>query len=603
MGYFLRKRCQAKNFFRRYLPLFCLFFSGVVTATLSFGANDPQKISPPLEEKLKRQKNSTFKVWIYFQDRGEEVASSLVAVRQNLNYKTLERRRRVLPEEKVVDELDVPVNEKYIEKLRPYLINLKHASRWLNAVSAVVAADSLKTIAAWPIVSRIEEVARHHFKLPLPESLATSPAMRQPVGLHTLEYGPSFPQVSQIMVPPLHDLGINGTGITIALLDSGFNNLDHEAFRHLRVEGTWDFVNNDPDVADQPGQMGSGNHGTETLGVIAGFSPGKLIGPAYGANFLLAKTENTDWERHIEEDDWLAGVEWAESLGADIISSSLGYRSDFTHGEADYTWENMDGETTIVSRGANIAARRGVLIINSAGNEGFIPPPRNTLVAPADSFWVLAVGAVDSAGQRVSFSSVGPTADGRLKPDVMAMGRSVYSASPDKPDGYLYVSGTSFSCPLVAGAAALVWQLNPGWSNYDVLLALKLTATNSSNPNNLVGWGVLDALRAAFYPLRKFYPPSHFAVKRVENNLIFFKEYIDRLRWRENERNQEKIIAYRIYQLQLKEKNGQFTLLAEVGPTTFYFDRRGLRAGENFLYKITAVNRAGEESHPDYAGY
>lgn len=580
-----------------------LLISAVLIAAPSFASPEPQKISPSLEKKLERQSNSTFKIWIYFRDKGGEVEKKLAAARLNLNYKTLARRLKLLPEEKVVDELDIPVNQGYVEKIRPYVIKLKHASRWLNAVSAVVPAENLKTIAAWPFISRIEEVARHRFKPPLPESVPPPSVLTQPGGLHSLEYGPSFTQVAQIGVPPLHDLGINGTGMTIALLDSGFNNLDHEAFRHFRIEGTWDFVNNDPDVADQPGQMGSGNHGTETLGAIAGFSPGKLIGPAYGANFLLAKTENTDWERHIEEDDWLAGVEWAESLGADIISSSLGYRSDFTHGEADYTWENMDGETTIVSRGANIAARRGVLIINSAGNEGFIPPPQNTLVAPADSFWVLAVGAVDSAGQRVSFSSVGPTADGRLKPDVMAMGRYVYSASPDKPDGYLYVSGTSFSCPLVAGAAALVWQLNPGWSNYDVLLALKLTATNSSSPNNLVGWGVLDALKAAFYPLRKFYPPSHFAVRRVENNLIFFKEYIDRLSWRENERTREKIIAYRIYQLRLKEKNGQFTLLAEVGPTTFFFDRRGLRAGENFLYKITAVNQAGEESHPDYAGY
>ncbi len=583
--------------------LFFLLLSGIAVALLSSAFRESQKIAVPLEEKLRKQINSTFKVWIYFRDKGEEVENRLTAARLNLNYKTLARRLRVLPEEKVVDELDIPVNENYIEKIRPYLIKLKHASRWLNAVSAVATAESLKTIASWPIIARIEEVARHRFKLPQPEPLAAPPAARQPAGLHSLEYGPSFTQVNQIRVPPLHDLGINGTGITVALLDSGFNNLEHEAFRHLRVIGAWDFVNNDPDVGDQPGQMGSGDHGTETLSVIAGFSPGKLIGPAYGANFLLAKTENTDWERHIEEDDWLAGVEWAEALGADIISSSLGYRSDFTHGEADYTWENMDGETTIVSRAANIAASRGMLIVNSAGNEGYIDPPRNTLVAPADNFWVLAVGAVDSAGHRVSFSSVGPTADGRLKPDVMAMGRSVYSASPGQTGGYIYVSGTSFSCPLVAGAAALVWQMNPDWTNYDVLLALKLTAANSLTPDNLGGWGVVDAFKAAFYPLKKLYPPSHFAMKRVENNLIFLKEYIDQLSWRENERNREKIIAYRIYQLGLKAKNSQFAFLAEVGPTTFRFDRRGLRAGENFLYKITAVSAAGEESPPDYVRY
>lgn len=253
------------------------------------------------------------------------------------------------------------------------------------------------------------------------------------------------------------------------MLDSGFNNLFHEALDHLDIVATWDFVNGDADVYDQEGQMGNGNHGTHTLSVIAGFEPGELIGPAYGASFLLGKTENTEWERHIEEDHWIAGAEWADSLGADIISSSLGYRDQFTQGDIDYTWEHLDGKSTIVARGANIAASRGILIVNSAGNEGLSAPPENTLVSPSDSPRVLAAGAIDSQGDRVNFSSTGPTADGRIKPDVMARGVAVYSANPGNPVEYDLVDGTSFSCPLTAGVAAVIQEINPAWTNEDVM--------------------------------------------------------------------------------------------------------------------------------------
>ncbi len=280
------------------------------------------------------------------------------------------------------------------------------------------------------------------------------------------------------------------------MLDAGFNNLQHEAFQQLTVLHTWDFVNNDSVVSDEPGQMGSGNHGTYTLSTLAGFKEGQLIGPAFGAGFLLAKTENTDSERHIEEDNWVAGAEWADSLGADIISSSLGYL-DFDAGEGDYTWEDMDGNTTIVTIGADIAASRGILVVNSAGNEGSATPPQNTLVAPADGDSVLAVGAVTSGGLRAPFSSMGPTADGRIKPDVMARGVATYCASPNQPNEYVTVSGTSLSCPLVAGAAALVLQASPGITNMQIIDALHQTASQANTPDNQYGWGIINAYEAA----------------------------------------------------------------------------------------------------------
>jgi len=598
----LRKKSQIKKC--RFLrgPILLSFLLALPPSFLFVLPSPPaEKISPHLRQKLARGENSRFTVWVYFKDKGPNLDRKLSEVRSALRTETLIRRLRHCSWAEVVDQMDVPVEENYVNGIRPYSLRVRHASKWLNALSVETTAAHITAMANLPFVARIEEVAKHRFKEPPLEETPSTPELQSTVTSHLFDYGPAYAQLAQAGVPPLHDIGLSGHGVIIALLDSGFNNLSHQALTHLRVLGTWDFVNNDPNVADEPGQMGSGDHGAQTLGVIAGFYPGKIIGPAFGANFLLAKTENTEWERHIEEDHWIAGVEWAENLGARIISSSLGYRSDFTHGEADYTWQNMDGETTVVTRGANIAASRGVLIINSAGNEGAAKPPENTLVAPADSFWVLAVGAVDAAGLRTNFSSVGPTADGRLKPDVMAMGRSVYTISPNKVDGYAYVSGTSFSCPLTAGAAALIIEANPTWTNQDIILALKQSATKSSSPDNFMGWGIIAAFKAASFPQKKFYPPTHFSVRRLENNFGFFKEYIDRLTWRKNERTPERIVGYRLYARHLAAQDNQFIFLAQVDSQTFCFDRRGLLAKEEFLYKITAVNESGEESDPDFA--
>ncbi|MCX7973882.1 MAG: S8 family serine peptidase [Candidatus Aminicenantes bacterium] len=595
---------MSKNFCLNLLAsgfLFILVIFGFSFPSASFfKSGQDKKISPFLLNKLTQDENNRFTVWIYFQDKGPDLDRKIDEIRVSLPWENMIRRLKVLPSEKIVDDSDVPVWENYVNKIRPFLFRLRHTSRWLNALSAEVSGFNLPKIASFPFVSKIEEVKVHHFKLPEPDKEIKQVEIKQ--DNHLYDYGPSYKQLNQINVPRLHDLGLTGQGIIIAMLDSGFNNLAHQALAHLRIVDTWDFVNNDPMVADEPGQMGSGDHGTETLSVIGGFYAGKLIGPAFRASFLLAKTENTVWERHIEEDHWIAGVEWAEARGAQIVSSSLGYRDGFTHGEADYTWQNMDGQTTIVTKGANLAARKGLLIVNSAGNEGTARPPnQNTLVAPADSFWVLAVGAVDASGQRVSFSSVGPTADGRIKPDVMAMGRSVYSASPSKIDEYIYVSGTSFSCPLVAGAAALGLEANPHWSNFDIMQALRLTATRASNPDNLMGYGLIDAFKAAHFSLKEIYPPTHFALKRIENNFGFFKEYIDVLTWRQNDRNYNNIVAYRLYALNLKEKSSHFFLLAELKANIFKYEHRGLLRDEEFLYKITSVDSQGRESDPLYA--
>jgi subtilisin family serine protease len=226
--------------------------------------------------------------------------------------------------------------------------------------------------------------------------------------------------------------------------------------------------------------------------------PGQLIGPAFAASFLLAKTEDTESETPVEEDNWAAAAEWAEGQGVDVISSSLGYLT-YDSPNMSYTPAEMNGEVAISTRAADIAAARGVVVVNSAGNSGF-NPEHNTLGAPADGKKVLSIGAVNSLGTRVDFSSVGPTADGRIKPDVAAQGSGVRVASPLFTKGYVLASGTSFSCPLTAGVVALVLQAHPTYTVDQVLAVVRSTASQSATPDNLLGYGIVNALAALTAP-------------------------------------------------------------------------------------------------------
>ena len=236
-----------------------------------------------------------------------------------------------------------------------------------------------------------------------------------------------------------------------------------------------------------------GAHGIEVLSPLAGNRPGTLIGPAFGATYLLARTENDSSETPVEEDNWVAAIEWADSLGVQVTSTSLGYKY-FNAPYQSWSWEDMDGRTTVISRAATMAARKGIVVLNSAGNNG-TSFTQNTLNAPADADSILAVGAVNPDGTRASFSSVGPTTDtpARIKPDIMAQGTQVLSASPVNTTGYLLLQGTSLACPLAAGVAALMVQAKPDASPMEIIEALKATASNAATPDNLNGWGIIDA--------------------------------------------------------------------------------------------------------------
>ncbi len=561
------------------------------------------KLTTRLQARLQVQgEESVQSAWIFLTDKGPNESLRLAEVEATLRPKARTRRLRHRGEDNLVDTYDIPVYERYVEVLRQYVRRIRHRSRWLNAVSVEARGTLLTDLSELTFVRRIDVVGSSIFREPAPVPIDRETLPLGTQAAHALDYGDSIWQVELINVPAMHDLGYSGQGVLICMLDNGFNTLDHEALDHLDIVATWDFVNNDPVVSDQEGQMGIGDHGTATLSCIGSFQPGTLIGTAYSASFMLGKTENTEWERHVEEDHWVAGAEWADEWGADIISSSVGYFYTFSHDEEGYTWEDMDGETTIVAQGANIAGARGILILNSAGNEGDRPFPGNSLVSPSDSPLVLAVGATTYSGTRVDFSSVGPSYDGRIKPDVMAMGAAVLIADPIGVDAYALSQGTSFSCPLAAGAAALVLEAKPDWTNLEIMDALRRTASRANNPDNKNGYGLVNALNALDFVPRAFYPPENFSLRRLANDYIFFYQFVDRLEWDANPQNEIPVKGYRIYARRTSGRNLAYELLGEVDENTFVLEHRGLDSNELFTYKITSVDEEGNESVPSFTG-
>lgn len=433
-------------------------------------------------------------IWVYFSDRGSEALSRQSNITERAVF------RRQLRGSHVRSEEDQPVSKTYVQSLINKGLRVRHTSRWLNAVSGKIQSSELPQLQTLPFVLKIEPVRsfwrRREHREPLTVSVLKY--TKSANEYDSAFYGMSYRQNQLVGVPNLHRKGFAGQGVRIAVLDAGFNLLAHEAFDSLRIVKTWDFVNGDSSVADDPGQMGYGGHGTNVLSVLAGYVPGKLIGPAFRAEYLLAKTENTESETPVEEDNWIAAVEWAEALGADIISSSLGYLDMDAGSSRSYDWTWMSGDSTVITKAANRAAERGLIIVNSAGNE-YAHPSHNTLLAPADGFRVIAVGSVTSSRLRSAFSSIGPTTEGRIKPDVMAMGSGVVVASPSGTSAYYTANGTSFSCPMVAGLCAQMLSAFLWITPETMMTALHKTADRNNNPDNYYGYGIVNAERLFRY--------------------------------------------------------------------------------------------------------
>jgi serine protease AprX len=452
------------------------------------------------------------KYWISFADKGPAFSSrgtipagSLAEnlAKTRLQQTTMERRARHgigLTAE------DMPLYQPYVDAVRSIAGTIAQTSRWCNAVSASLSPAEASRILAFPFVSRIEPVRVFR----RPEMRSRDAQHAGPPATSSFDYGGSAAQLAALDILPLHDIGITGKGVIVGLLDSGFRWRTHDALRSRTVLAEHDFIFNDNNTANQPGDTpGQDDHGTLTMSLIAGYMPGMLIGSAFGAGFLLGKTEliypseASDYDTKIEEDNWVAGLEWMESHGADVVSSSLGY-NDFVDSTS-YSWENGDfnGRTTASARAAAHAAALGVVVCTAMGNEGNGDGLTGTLLTPADADSILSIGAVDFSGAVTGFSSTGPTNDGRIKPDLVAPGvRGVVCAIP--PNSYSTgFQGTSLSTPLIAGTAALLISARPELTPLQVRDILRSSAkpvTDPSrfpvSPNNFSGWGEPDALNA-----------------------------------------------------------------------------------------------------------
>jgi serine protease AprX len=453
-------------------------------------------LGPRLKDAIDRSTASTIHhVWVYLADKGgkdvrKAVPGSIVTEA------SLRRRMNVLPTAALVDETDLPVNAEYVHELGQTGVAIQQVSKWLNAVSIHGTDEQITRCAALPFVKNIELVG-HYRRSPVPPPAEeVIPALPKTTGTHTLDYGTGLSQVALMNVPALHDLGNSAQGVIVGVFDNGFRLPGHEVFASMNIIAQYDFVDNKVSVVPSNPSTSFGDHGIYTLSTIGGYKPGRMIGPAYGASYILARTENDSSETPAEEDKWVRAIEWADSLGVQVTSTSLGYL-DFDPGYTSWTWENMDGRTTVISRTAAMAVRKGILVVNSAGNEGY-NATHNTLVAPADADSVVAAGAVGPDGKRVSFSSVGPSTSvpPHIKPDLMAQGSSVYVASSTTTAGYIFIQGTSFSCPLTAGVAALLVKEHPTAAPMTIVNAMKQTASQAATPDNLMGWGVLNALAA-----------------------------------------------------------------------------------------------------------
>lgn len=378
----------------------------------------------------------------------------------------------------VTDE-DLPVDTAYVRQVKSTGAKVFFSSRWFNGVLVQTDGATATLISSLPFVAKTELVA--------PGSKLTGGRVRatqkneKTAQTQVLQ---NIHQLQMIGVDQLQASGYHGEGIDIALFDDGFKGVNTFAgfqslFSEGRIKSVFNFVDNTTDV------YSADDHGTGTLSILAGEINGSYLGSAYKANFFLYQTEDVSSEYRVEEYNWAFAAERADSAGVDVISSSLGY-NEFDLPSMNYTHSDLDGKTAIVSQAARKAVVRGIAVVNSAGNEG--NSSWKYIDVPADAEGVIAVGAVDAWGRRSSFSSVGPTADGRIKPDVCAMGSRdvLFTANGCCAMG----DGTSFSCPLVAGLVAGLRQEYPQSSVADIYNQLIHSASQFNHPDSLLGYGI-----------------------------------------------------------------------------------------------------------------
>jgi hypothetical protein len=425
------------------------------------------------------------KYWVYFTDR-----PGSVSIADGPHVTDRARARRALRGVDLASGTDRDVHGPYVDHLEALGARPAVRSRWLNAVSARMDPATRDRVAALPFVRAVRPVGA---MLPAADesSIPVWPIewpLADPAGGLLLDYGLSFTQLQVTgFIGPLES-GLNGAGVRLGLIDTGTGDLMHPATRHLVESGR---ILGQVDFSGQPADIST--HARAVLSVAAGFDEGELIGPAWGADILLARSEYTPTETNQEEDAFVAAMEWMEAQGADVVNVSLGYTT-FDAGEESYTYQDMDGDTAVTTVASDLAAERGVVVVAAAGNSACASPAScwYYIGSPADGDSVITAGGIRADSTRYPASSWGPASDGRTKPDVAAMGTGVYVPANSSLE-YVYSGGTSFASPMVAAAAVLLLQVRPDLTPMEVRDLLRATASQSQNPDNSLGWGIINA--------------------------------------------------------------------------------------------------------------
>lgn len=396
-----------------------------------------------------------------------------------------------------IDITDIPVNQTYINQVNSTGAQVFEASKWINAAIVIVtntvqltAINSLTCVLSSAPVGKYIKTNFDENSNSVNSNLSVLKTNAVASGYN---YGPSITQVSQIGADCMHGAGYRGQGMVIAVIDAGYNQADiNPIFDSVRNEGrilgTRDYVQGNTSVYEDF------LHGANCLSLMTGNSPGHLIGTAPKASYWLLRSEDAATEKIIEESNWVVAAEFADSVGADITTTSLGYTT-FDLASQNHVYADLNGKTAVASIAATMAVRKGLFVLNAAGNEG--GGPWTYIGVPADADSICTVGSVNGSGIHSGFSSIGPTADGRIKPDLSSMGEGSYVCAP----GYNFQSGngTSYATPILAGAVACLWQANPTKTNMQILQALKATASQSLSPNNNYGWGIPNMCAAHNY--------------------------------------------------------------------------------------------------------
>jgi subtilisin family serine protease len=420
--------------------------------------------------------------WVFFTDKPSE-AVFLENPATMLSQRALDRRTRL---EINLDGTDVPIEQSYINQIKNAAgVNILAKSKWLNALHVQGLEADLRNLANFTFVQKVEFANKNLASEEKSTVNSISSKVKNKLKVETnFNYGSAANQIQMLKGDVLHGYDFTGQGIYIALMDGGFPGVDiFAAFERIRLNnqilGGYNFVDRDSNIYSRS------SHGTSVLSTIAGYVENQFVGTAPDASFYLFITEDVFNETPLEESLWVEAAEKADSLGVDIINTSLGY-SEFDRADYNYTYNDMNGQSTFISRGAEIAFSRGMIVVNSAGNEG--NSTWNYITAPADAPSVLTVGAVDSQGIIASFSSFGPTFDGRVKPDVLAQGLN--TAIINSSGTISTSNGTSFSSPVLAGVIACFWQAFPNKKPIEIIQHIKESAHLYNAPTNQEGYGI-----------------------------------------------------------------------------------------------------------------